>query len=204
MRCFISLWWTLLVLVIGHQHVVTADEDCPSLMIQAKLFPGRQVRAGKGHLQVTLSVGGATSRSSSSKGKSWGHQTEEPLLSNVDVKLAAPSLVDEVTLLKTSLGVNKEHAEVLGSNIYWREQNLRQGKKYTYKAKFRVDECAPLELSFDALVYLVNATGDPYCPQYLSSGPIEVRKENQKDKKTQEGGRISLTSMLLSPTKLAF
>jgi hypothetical protein len=162
-----------------------ADEDCPSLKIQAKIYPVKRVRAGKGHLQVALRVVDATSLSSSSKGKtwSWRHQTQKPL--RAEVKLAAPSLVDEVTLLKTSLGVNKDRAEVLGSNIYWRRQNLRQGKKYTYKAKFRVDECAPRQLTFDAMVYLVNATGDPYCPQYLRSGPIEVRGRKPKKAKKQ-------------------
>ncbi|EWM26413.1 hypothetical protein Naga_101468g1, partial [Nannochloropsis gaditana] len=161
------------LVVLGIAYAPTAvAQECPTLTLTGKARPGfkRGVLAGKGHARVTVTL------------------RSKEVVDDLNFKLLLPT---GLSLVRTSSRPKARiHPEVVenpdGSTaVFWLGFDFAKakGNKRVFKAKAKVDACAPETLTVTGLAYLVNATDlTTYCATPLAS-PAVLNVRYSKAKK---------------------
>ncbi|EWM20687.1 hypothetical protein Naga_100433g5 [Nannochloropsis gaditana] len=148
----------LVVLGIVHAPIAVAQE-CPTLTLTGKARPSpkRGILAGKGHARVTVTL------------------RSKEVVDDLNFKLLLPAGVSLVR--SSSRPKPRIYPEVVenpdGSTaVFWLGFDFvkAKGGKRVFKAKLKVDECAPETLTVTGLAYLVNTTDlTTYCATPLAT-----------------------------------
>jgi hypothetical protein len=152
---------------------LAAPQECPRLALKAKVHPnakrGILVSKAKAKVSVTL-------------------RSKDPV-NNLEFMLTLPNGVSVEKTATRPLSKLLANPEIIQSldgttNIYWRAIELAKNRRRRFRAKVKVDECAPETLSVNALAYFTNLTA-VFCMTRLGSpAQLQMRYSKLKRKTT--------------------
>lgn len=150
---------------------LAAPQECPRLLMKAKVRSNakRSILLSKAKVKITVTLG-----------------TRDPV-HNLDFMLTLPN---GLSVEKTASGPSSKFnapAKISESldgttNVYWPTIQLGKNRMRLFRAKVKVDECAPETLNVGALAYFSNATSVSCMTRLPSPAQVKVRYSKLKRK----------------------